>query len=142
MSFKNFNRLWCVRVGLLRASLSLRQSLWLYCSLLSQFPNVWYSLHCIYPFHIGHKAVLRLASLAAPSASLTQILTHPLPLSFEKERGDMYYSTYYCSPSLTLLERGNKKGVSKNTSITQPTNCRWWLFTLSILRGLAEFAFF
>jgi hypothetical protein len=28
----------------------------------------------------------------------------------EKERGDVYYSTYYYSPSLTLLERGNKRG--------------------------------
>jgi len=33
----------------------------------------------------------------------------PLPLLFEKERGDMYYSIYYCSPSLTLLERGIKR---------------------------------
>jgi hypothetical protein len=60
-------------------------------------------------------------------ASLTAALriphaTHPLPLSFEKERGDMYYSTYHCSPSLIHLERGNKKGVSKNSaSLTHST---------------------
>ena len=64
----------------------------------------WIFLHCVYPSHNGHKAVLRLASLAAPSASLTQ-----------------------------------------------STNCRWWLFTLlnkdtfnrvniKPLRGLAEFS--
>ena len=106
VSFKNFNWLWWARVGLLRASLSLRQmclnhylstfvstlikktdgeqSLWLYCSLLSQFPNIWCPLRCAYSSNNGHKAVLRLASLAAPSASLTH-----------------------------------------------STNCRWWLFILS-----------
>jgi hypothetical protein len=51
-------------------------------------------------------------------ASLTAALriphaTHPLPLSFEKERGDTNNFFYYCSPSLTELERGNKKGVSE-----------------------------
>jgi len=36
--------------------------------------------------------------------------THPLPLSFEKERGDTKVVLFNCSPSLTLLERGNKRG--------------------------------
>jgi hypothetical protein len=47
------------------------------------------------------------------SASLTQFLTHLLPLSFEKERGDANNFFPIVPPSLTLLERGNKKGVSK-----------------------------
>jgi hypothetical protein len=34
-------------------------------------------------------------------------LTHPLPFSFEKEKGDKKISSYNCSPSLIQLERGN-----------------------------------
>ena len=40
-------------------------------------------------------------------------MSAPFPSLLKKERGDMYYSTYYCSPSLTLLERENEKGVNK-----------------------------
>jgi hypothetical protein len=48
------------------------------------------------------------AYLNHPRPSL--FLTHPQPLSFSKERGDADNSSSYCSPSLTLLERGNKRG--------------------------------
>jgi hypothetical protein len=41
-------------------------------------------------------------------------LTHPLPFSFEKEKGDTKISSYNCSPSLIQLERGELKGVSEN----------------------------
>jgi len=51
----------------------------------------------------------------------------PPPPLFEKERGDADNSFYYCSPSLTLLERGNKKGVSKKRK-GQCENCFIQLF--------------
>jgi hypothetical protein len=46
----------------------------------------------------------------------------------EKERDDVYY--YYYSPSLTLLERGNKKGVSKKRE-GRYESCFIQLFPLS-----------
>ena len=72
------------RVGLLRASLSLRQS-----------------------FRYAQGSAGGSLRSPPPSASLTQFLTHPLPLSFEKERGDAKINSFNCSPSLILLERGN-----------------------------------
>jgi hypothetical protein len=46
--------------------------------------------------------------------ALPGALTHPLPFSFEKEKGDTKISSYNCSPSLIQLERGELKGVSEN----------------------------
>jgi hypothetical protein len=65
-----------------------------------------------------------LKEVSKNSASLTQLT--PIPSLLKKERGDMYYSTYYYSPSLIHLERAD---------IT-PSFLTFYLLFLALLRTI------